>query len=138
MRSLTRNCAHLQILVSIFAQMLYSSAVRLILPYILDRGSSYGQYSDIGKTSPSQTTSAKRRPSSFLPKPCQSVSCRTPTKIVGAYLSKFYKAMCWDVLNRNHLWDWGSNPAYSLSIARIAAQGRCLSATHLDVDESLR
>ncbi|CAN8105429.1 unnamed protein product [Discula destructiva] len=85
------------------------SLLRLILPYVFDRQSSYGQDRDIGLIASATEPSCKKVIIEFsspnIAKEFHAGHLRST--IIGAFISNLYEAMGWDVVRMNYLGDWG-------------------------------
>lgn len=82
---------------------------RLILPYVFERQSTFGQNITIG-SDPSNATLGRKRvivefSSPNIAKEFHAGHLRST--IIGAYISNLYKTMGWDVVKVNYLGDWG-------------------------------
>ncbi|KAF3038772.1 hypothetical protein E8E12_000549 [Didymella heteroderae] len=74
---------------------------RILLPYILDRGSSYGWQSSEETTKRVVVEfSSPNIASEFQGKHLRST-------IIGAFISRLYESLGWDVIRINYLGDWG-------------------------------
>ncbi|PGH17591.1 arginine-tRNA ligase [Polytolypa hystricis UAMH7299] len=83
---------------------------RLILPYIFHRRRLYGQYALAGLREPGNEAAGRKK---------VIVECSSPniakefhaghlrSTIIGAYISRLYESMGWDVVKINYLGDWG-------------------------------
>jgi len=82
----------------------------LLLPYIFDRRTSYGQNLSLGLKEPKTTDRNRRKmivefSSPNIAKEFHAGHLRST--IIGAYLSNLYTDMGWDVIKVNYLGDWG-------------------------------
>lgn len=83
---------------------------RLILPYVFDRQSTFGQDTTFGKKDVSNPELGRKRivvefSSPNIAKEFHAGHLRST--IIGAYISNLYKNMGWDVVKVNYLGDWG-------------------------------
>lgn len=85
---------------------------RILLPYILDRGKSYGRSHSPKLTDPDALGGTKPRvivefSSPNLGKEFDGAHLRST--IVGSFISALYESMGWDVCRMNFLGDWGKH-----------------------------
>ncbi|ORY16264.1 arginyl-tRNA synthetase [Clohesyomyces aquaticus] len=83
---------------------------RLVLPFISDRKEAYGCNASLGLQDPSSPDSGRKKlvvefSSPTITKEFEGKHLRST--IIGAFVSKMYHAMGWDVTNVNYLGDWG-------------------------------
>ncbi|VUC25491.1 unnamed protein product [Clonostachys rosea] len=86
------------------------SLPRLILPYVLDRGDSYGKNPTAGLRDPSSPELGRKKvivefSSPNIAKEFHAGHLRST--IMGAFISNLYESMGWDVVKINYLGDWG-------------------------------
>ncbi|KAL8800155.1 MAG: hypothetical protein Q9200_007335 [Gallowayella weberi] len=92
-------------------QLRFSSTTlpQILLPYIFERGSSYGGNPSLGFKDGQLNGSRKRMVIDFsspnIAKEFHAGHLRST--IIGAYLSNLYQSMGWDVVKLNYLGDWG-------------------------------
>lgn len=87
---------------------------RLLIPFILDRKSTYGNDSALGLRIPATPIHGRKRlvvefSSPNVTSEFQGKHLRST--ILGAFVSKFYENMGWDVTRLNYLGDWGKDIA---------------------------
>ncbi|KAL2394766.1 putative arginine-tRNA ligase, cytoplasmic [Exophiala dermatitidis] len=85
---------------------------RLILPYIIDRGSAYGKHTADGlRDANSPDTGRKKVVVEFSsPNLGQEFDGNhLRSTIIGTYIASMYESMGWDVYRMNFLGDWGKN-----------------------------
>jgi arginyl-tRNA synthetase len=83
---------------------------RLLLPYILDRKSNYGLDASIGKPDGAQSDGAQKKivvefSSPNITSGFQGKHLRST--IIGAFISRLYESLGWNVERINYLGDWG-------------------------------
>lgn len=83
---------------------------QILLPYLLDRGASYGHDNALGYHNTKEQDAGRKKvivefSSPNIAKEFHAGHLRST--IIGAYISNLYKSMGWDVVNMNYLGDWG-------------------------------
>lgn len=83
---------------------------RILIPYIIDRGDSYGQDTSVGLKEPENPDAGRKTivvefSSPNLGKEFDGNHLRST--IIGAFIASLYRAMGWEVCKMNFLGDWG-------------------------------
>lgn len=89
-----------------------TTLARVLLPYIIDRGPSYGKDPTSGLREPDAPDAGRKKivvefSSPNLGKEFDGSHLRST--IIGAYIASLYEEMGWDVVRMNFLGDWGMN-----------------------------
>lgn len=82
----------------------------MILPYIADRGASYGTFPALGLSDPSDPASTPKRLLIDFSSPNIGTEFRGAhlrSTILGAHIAALHERMGWDVTRINYLGDWG-------------------------------
>jgi arginyl-tRNA synthetase len=89
-----------------------TTLARVLLPYIIDRGPSYGKDLTSGLREPDAPDAGRKKivvefSSPNLGKEFDGSHLRST--IIGAYIASLYEGMGWDVVRMNFLGDWGKH-----------------------------
>ncbi|OAG00357.1 arginyl-tRNA synthetase [Paraphaeosphaeria sporulosa] len=91
-----------------------NTLARLLFPFILERGNTYGTDKKVGSKDPSSPKGARKKLIVEFSSPNitnEFHGKHLRSTIIGAFLSRFYESRGWDVTRLNYLGDWGKNIA---------------------------
>lgn len=86
----------------------------LLLPYIRERGATYGEDVSQGLRNPSNPDEGRKKvvvEFSSPNIPGEFTSSHLRSTLLGAFVAKMYECMGWDVVRLNYLGDWGKHAA---------------------------
>lgn len=85
-----------------------STLPRILLPYVLDRGTSYGRNPSLGLKNDAKLSRQKVIVEFSSPNIAKEFHAgHLRSTIIGAFIANLYESLGWDVVKINYLGDWG-------------------------------
>lgn len=98
----------------------------LLLPYVRERGASYGEDVSQGLRNPSNPEEGRKKvviEFSSPNIPGEFTSSHLRSTLLGAFVAKMHECMGWDVVRLNYLGDWGKHTAlFAVGWARYGSE----------------